>query len=460
VLPDVSAAVPDYVWDELRSALLDCNESAAVLLAGIADTGDRFVLIINRVLWVPAECYVERAPDRLKLASPGWMHALKAAAGLGLHPIFFHTHPRADARPSQADQVVDATLARPFELRAGVSRYASLILGGSADAPTFSGRVIAGGETAPISRLRVVGRRLQIVPSAAHAATGSAHREVHDRQIRAFGRAGQEVLASLHVGVVGTGGTGSAVIEQLARLGVGRITAVDDDHLTKSNVSRVYGSSITQNGLAKVEVAEANVHRIGLGTDLIPIKGRVTQKGPLVRLRECDVLFGCTDDHAGRINLSRLSFWYLIPLIDVGVQIDSDGVDVRSITARVTYVAPGEACLVCRGTVDPDLAREEQIDPAERERLANEGYARGLQESDPSVVAYTTWAAAAGIADLLERVFGFGASDLPGELIVRIADRKMKGRRSMPSPSHFCGEKTEWGRGDQANFLGQPAWPQ
>jgi hypothetical protein len=259
---------------------------------------------------------------------------------------------------------------------------------------------------------------------------------------------------------VGSGGTGSAVIEQLTRLGVGRITVVDDDRLTTSNVSRVYGSSITQEGAAKVNVAGANVDRIGLGTILNPINGRVTSRDPLAALRECDVVFGCTDDHAGRINLSKLAYWYLIPLIDMGVVIDSHHGDIRSITARVTYVGPGEPCLVCRGTVAPDIAREELMDPTERARLVEEGYARGLAEPDPAVVAYTTLTAATAVADLLERLFGFGPPDIPGELIVRIADRKMKGRRATPTPGHFCAQLDQFGRGDQPSFLGQPVWPQ
>jgi hypothetical protein len=460
MLREASAAIPQTLWAELLASLRQPEESAAVLLAGVADMGDRCVLTINRVLWVPVECYVERAPDRLKVTSAGWMPALKAAERLGLHPIFFHTHPDYTSEPSPADYLVDEALAEPFAVRAGVLRYASMILGGTSDAPTLSGRVIENAQAIGISRMRIVGHRLQILPNFAEMTPNAAHDAVHGRQILAFGRAGQHILSRLHVGVAGSGGTGSAVIEQLTRLGVGHITVVDDDRLTTSNVSRVYGSSITQQGMAKVKVTEANVDRIGLGTILSPIEGRVTDRDPLAALRGCDVLFGCTDDHAGRINLSKLAFWYLIPVIDLGVVIDSKDGDVRSITARVTYVGPGEPCLICRGTVDPGLAREELMDPGERARLAEEGYARGLDEPDPAVVAYTTLAAATAVADLIERLFGFGTPDVAGELIIRIADRKMKGRRAAPKAGHVCAEQSEWGRGDQTSFLGQPVWSQ
>ena len=43
--------------------------------------------------------------------------------------------------------------------------------------------------------------------------------DVFDRQVRAFGADIQELLATLRIGIVGNGGTGSPVAEQLIRLG-------------------------------------------------------------------------------------------------------------------------------------------------------------------------------------------------------------------------------------------------
>lgn len=457
--PEISAAFSDRIWEELCAALERREESAAVLLAGVANTGDRLIFTINRAVWVPDGHYVERTHNRLKIASRGWMPALKAAAAEGLHPIFFHTHPGGNASPSALDDDVDCALAQPFRIRAGVDTYASIILGGEPEAPSFSGRAYRGVDAVPIHHARIVGRQLRLVHNTAHVGA-EASTEIHDRQVLAFGQAGQDILANLKIGVIGAGGTGSAVIEQLTRLGVRRLVVIDDDFLASSNVSRVYGSSIGQAREAKVQIAAHNVERIGLGTELNAIEGRVTRKAPLEKLRDCDVIFGCTDDHAGRINLSRLCFQYLIPLIDLGVVIDSDGSNIRSITGRITYVAPGEPCLVCRGTVDVGVARDESLDPQERTRLAEEGYARGLEEPDPSVIAYTTLVAASGVADLLERQFGFGSPHISGEMVLRIADRKVKGRSGSPQDGHFCGNAATWGLGDQTPFLGQAVWPE
>lgn len=457
--PETIVAFPQTVWDEVVAALDRKDESAGLLLAGMTEDETRLTYAVNRVIWVPEERYVERTPKRMSIASAGWVPALKVAANAGLQPIFFHTHPAGEPTPSEHDDVVDEALAEPFRTRARVDRYASFILGGKVEQPTFTGRIVVqDGTGSSITRVRVVGRRLRLLPAFDNTKAAAADQQIHDRQIRAFGSAGQRTLAQLRVGVVGAGGTGSAVIEQLIRLGVREIVSIDDDVITTTNVSRVYGSSVSDDGRLKVEIAEDNATRIGLGTDLTPYEGRIDKREQLELLRHCDVVFGCTDDHTGRWNLSSLAFYYLIPIIDMGVAIDAPKERVRSITGRITYMGPGEPCLICRGVVDPARVRDEGYEPEERERLAGEGYAQGLGEPDPSVVAYTTMVASWGVADLLERLFGFGAEDIPGEILLRIADRKMKGRRAEPQPGHVCDDRSKWGLGDQPAFLGQKVW--
>src|SRR5207247_559805 len=56
------------------------------------------------------------------------------------------------------------------------------------------------------------------------------------------GARGQQIVSALRVAVVGVGGTGSAVAEQLGRLGVHEMTIVDDDRFEESNLSRMWGS--------------------------------------------------------------------------------------------------------------------------------------------------------------------------------------------------------------------------
>jgi molybdopterin/thiamine biosynthesis adenylyltransferase len=129
---------------------------------------------------------------------------------------------------------------------------------------------------------------------------------IFDRSVRAFGGAVQQALGELRVGIVGCGGTGSVVAEQLVRLGVRWFTLFDPDHLSLSNVTRVYGSTPTDVGKLKVDILAAHLMRIASDTRCHAVSSITTQTSAQ-RLCACDVVFGCTDDNAGRLVLSRLS---------------------------------------------------------------------------------------------------------------------------------------------------------
>jgi hypothetical protein len=303
--------------------------------------------------------------------------------------------------------------------------------------------------------IRVVGDRIRMLPTA--RGTGLSERDIlqFDRQIRAFGNSGQLLLTQLRVGVVGAGGTGSAVCEQLARLGVGEIVVIDDDIITASNLTRIYGSTRDDIGKYKVDVVAAYAERISSEAVVTPVIGRVTNQGTARRLRHCDVIFGCTDDQWGRSILSRLAFWYLAPVIDMGVMVTSNNGRLQEIIARITMVGPGAACLLCRGRIQPETIRAEALPREERSRLAAEGYVQGLGEADPSVVTYTSLAASMATSKFLQMLFGFSNEPQATESLFRIDMGELRHNVVPGREGHYCVDARVWGRGDSEPFLGQ-----
>jgi len=69
---------------------------------------------------------------------------------------------------------------------------------------------------------------------------------------RLFGFAGAQKIRASHVAVVGVGGVGSWAVEALARSGVGRLTLIDLDHVSESNINRQIQALETTLGQAKV----------------------------------------------------------------------------------------------------------------------------------------------------------------------------------------------------------------
>ena len=408
------------------SALGEKNETAwfAVCAPGPP------TVVCHRLQAVPESMYSERRPDRLMIRSPAWVPLARDAAKRGLGLLFAHTHPRHWAAFSMADDAVERTLRSDLNNMAPGVELTSAVFAGGADGriefAARSGR-LPDADTRPITRLRFAGRELHICDN--RPGNGAAPAAFFDRQIRAFGTDGQAALGRIRAGVVGLGGTGSATAQQLLRLGVGHLCIVDDDIVTDTSLTRGWGSRRDDIGRPKTEVIRRLAREIGLGTTVEAVNGRCTETGIVERLSALDVIFGCTDDHAGRIKLNRLAYGHNIALIDCGVLITDagagDGPGARPrIESRVTWVAPGSACLLCRGRIDPAIAAAESLSEDERERRRQEGYIPDLDEPQPAVIAYTTTISGMAVSELLNRMFGLANPDAT-EAVLKFEMRKL-----------------------------------
>jgi molybdopterin/thiamine biosynthesis adenylyltransferase len=280
----------------------------------------------------------------------------------------------------------------------------------------------------------------------------------HDRQVRAFGRDLQPLLKRLRIGVVGTGGTGSAVIEQLIRLGIGHLLIADGGFLEKSNVSRVYGSRASDGGVAKVTIMQRLADEIGLGTELELLDKHITFASVLKRFRDCDAIFGCTDDEWGRSLLNSLSLAYLIPILDLGVKINSEAGVIHSIQGRVTSLRPGKPCLFCRNRISQERILAEQLaelNPAEGDSRRREGYIPELRQHDPAVITFTTAVAASAVSEFLHYLTGFKGPDHDvSEILHRFDSTAINTPGARSRPGCICSDAGAFGRGDRRHFLG------
>jgi molybdopterin/thiamine biosynthesis adenylyltransferase len=448
---------------QIADAASEPLETAGVLLANlvVAPNGD-LRLLGQKVAWVQDGAYLTRERHQLLIASEGYVPALGEAETGGMLPIWLHTHPGEDGvpLPSRHDHTVDRQLADLFRLRSGAPFYGALIVSPRGRHFAFSGSLHPDeGPVQPIERLWQVGEDWRLSRSV--DAVGPKIPPLFDRSVRAFGAAIQGALGDLRVGVVGAGGTGSAVSEQLVRLGVRHLTLIDVDTLSETNVTRVYGSTPGDVGRPKVEVLRDHLHRIAPDLNCSVMPSMLTLEATARQLAACDVVFGCTDDNAGRLVLSRVATYLLTPVIDVGVLLSSDaGGLLASIDGRVTTLTPGAACLVCRDRIDLARAAQELRTPDERKRLEEEGYAPSLGGGEPAVVAFTTSVAAAGVAELLERLIGYGPKPRPTEVLLRWHEREISTNTSAPRAGHYCDPASgKWGQGGASPFLGQ-VWPQ
>jgi hypothetical protein len=202
-------------------------------------------------------------------------------------------------------------------------------------------------------------------------------REILDRQILAFGESGQKVISTLSVSIIGVGGVGSIVVEGLARLGVRNFTLVDPDKIEPSNLNRFQGASYEDIHDYKVNVCKRNLQKFFPDVQVKAISSSLFTNEVVEAVKNSDIILGCLDGEETRYFLNRLSLQYLLPYIDAGVVIRSDGISVSGLFSRLAVVIPGlTRCLNCSRIqyYDEMKARLYFLDSGTKNNLQKNGY--------------------------------------------------------------------------------------
>lgn len=430
------------------------TERAAYMLCGLSVGPSETKLLVREVIAVDNHELRSASCVHLSIPADIYVQWLKRADESNACLVFAHSHPGGEARFSPQDDAEEPPFFRTAQVRIKSSGiHGSIVL---ADSQTVAGRAwLPNGSVQPLECIRIIGRRFRFIRSTE---TGPEQLPFWDRQIRAFGREFQPVLKRLRVAVVGAGGTGSSVSEQLIRLGVGHLTVIDGGKFESSNINRVYGSYETDDGLRKPLIVKRLANTIGLTTEVIAIDRPITFLSAIECLKDCDIVFGCTDDQWGRSLLTTFALHYLTPVFDLGIAVDSaDGV-IERVEGRVTTLMPGAACLYCRNRISPQGIRAEtmqEFDPTQAEQLRREGYLIGLPETAPSVITFTTTIASSSVTELLHRLTGFmGSERTATEVIHRIDWSRVRTNSVEPSSTCRCANREEWGVGDTTPMLG------
>jgi hypothetical protein len=430
------------------------TEQAAYILCSLSITASESRLLVRKIIPVmPAEI-LSASGRHMEIAPQSFMRAMKWADAQHLSFVFVHSHPDGTVGHSQQDDITELSLFRTAYTRIrGHAVHASIAFS-NINRP--QARVWhLDDPTSPVEVIRAIGNQFRFFQRdlRMNVSTG-----VFDRQVRAFGSEIQQLLKGLHFGIVGTGGTGSAVAEQLIRLGVGRLSLFDGQTLEASNVTRVYDSRLADVDRPKVEIIKRLAEGIGFGTEVSVFPKHITKLGVAEALRDCDVIFGCTDDEWGRSILCKLAIDYYIPVIDVGVKIDSKEGSIVSVQGRATTLVPGAACLFCRGRITAEGVRAQVIEscnPMQAEELRRQQYAPELPENAPAVIAFTTAVASTAVGELLHRLTGFmGSERISNEVIHFFDESRIRTNHVFPRPDCFCGDRQRWGLADQQPFLG------
>ena len=356
--------------------------------------------------WCPYHHLCDRRPDSITWPTDSVEALLRESFGRGQAIVEVHSHGTDYRQFSRRDDISDrAVFSSVTGFLGDDLPHGSLIM--RPDGELF-GRVLAeeGKVVGALSSISVAGDDLQLWT----AQTGASVDGFALRHAQAFGNGTVALLRSLSIAVVGCSGTGGMVVEQLARLGVGRLVLVDPDVVEEKNLNRILNASKEDAYLSrfKVHVLASAIARMGLNQEVLPLPVDLLTPEAVQRVAECDLVFGCMDGVLGRHMLNRLATFYNLPYFDVGVRLDADGAGgIERISGAVHYLQPGLSSLLSRGVYTMARVEAEEMrltNPELYRRQVNEGYIRGVEEDRPAVISVNMFFASLALNDFLARL--------------------------------------------------------
>ena len=382
----------------------DGLEAVAVALCGHRRGSDRNRLLVRRLAPVPYEACRVREPDRVTWNTDVLPPLLEEAARQDLAIVKVHGHGQPSPF-SAVDDHSDRALFPSIHAWTDGDPHASAIM--FPDGRMIGRLVDSRGQFHPLESVNVVGDDLSFwAPETQPASVPEFGRRV----AQTFGSGTYDRLRRLRIAVVGCSGTGSPLIEQLARNCVGSLLLVDPDCVEEKNLNRMLNATMedARNRRPKVDVAARAIRAMGLGTVVETHHRSLFDPDTVRAVAGCDVVFGCMDSVDGRHLLNKLATFYLVPYFDLGIRLEADGKGgVDQVVGTVHYLQPGGSSLLSRHVYTMEQVRAAGLfrtNPAIYRAHLKEGYIRGVQEDRPAVVQVNSLVASLAVNEFLARL--------------------------------------------------------
>lgn len=293
-----------------------------------------------------------------------------SAFGLG----FIHSHPEGcSPRPSRSDDDMDNYFAEEFEKFSDGRPYISLIASRDENGrQSLSGRCFHRGQWMPVTQWKTVGKDLICRESDFRETI--IHGEKLSSTERAVQLIGNDASARLHnskLAIIGCSGLGTPAGHILARAGIGDFVLIDPGEFKNSNHERNHASRASDldvSGVSKVDLLKRLIHELNPAATVTCIKADILDPVAVDALVSCDLILGCTDSVYARAALGDLSTQYLIPVIDMAVQMGAENGRLTDQVGEIARYMPGLPCPWCRNRVSSAAIRAELATDEEREQ--------------------------------------------------------------------------------------------
>ena len=169
------------------------------------------------------------------------------------------------------------------------------------------------------------------------------------------------VLENCLIGVVGLGGGGSQIVQQLAHIGFKRYVLCDYDEIEDTNLNRLVGATKldAELGLSKIMTSVRLIRCLVPDAEITKVNRRWQEESEY--LKPCDIIFGCLDGYQNRAELEALARRSLIPYIDIGMDVKKVDNEPPRMSGQVIASIPGLSCMKCYGFLNESVLAEEAM---------------------------------------------------------------------------------------------------
>lgn len=391
------------------------DEQAAFAFAAPVEADGQLKLLVHHLVPMEAADFVTQNGGYLHMTDDAAQRIARYTLTNPYSLIEIHSHPFADE--SVGFSGIDTSQAAPrFAWFASKTQppfhHLMLVFGhDSADGMIYNPEA---GTMDAISGVTVLSHPIKryIIrqPDAHTPAQAARYQARFARQVQAFGEGGQARVKATRVGIVGLGGVGSAVAQHLALLGVRDFVLMDGDALEESNLNRFVGGDWHDAARArkKVDVVRDALIAVDAATRVDVFSAHFPTADGASALKQCDVLFGCTDNHGSRLLLNNFALQYMLPYIDIGVGLNTDA-DGRLTESGGQYrvVMPDGFCLECVRAINANMAADDLLPPDQRQIRRAHGYIPNEDIHAPSVAFLNGTLASLAVGEFLNLLTGY-----------------------------------------------------
>lgn len=407
-----SLNLTEFQYEELKTHLFpsDNFEAVSFILCGSHKNSNTIKFFVYKTFHIPYDSCSLRTQENVTWPTSFLEPILEEAEKKNLSVFKIHSHDKIYSKFSETDDKSDKKLFPQIYLWMNSEQnHGSLIL--LSDGKMFGRVVLSSGQFCPISSINKVGHSIEAIIKEKKSIKYEDEFALRHRQ--AFGEDTFNKLRKLKIAVIGCSGTGSFVVEQLARLGVGEIILIDPDVIELKNLNRIINSFYDDalHSTPKVTVLERAINNMGTGTKIKSFQSNLYNRDIIKEVASSDVLFGCMDSVDGRHLLNRISNFYLLPYFDLGVKLVADGIGgVEYMVGTVHYLQPGKSTLLSRNVYtlnDLNSADLLRSDPKEYKKQLKEKYIKGINVDKPAVISVNNQISALAINDFLARIHSY-----------------------------------------------------